>query len=138
MGAITAPAFEPNILPDVAPYWEGANQGKLLIKLCKDCGKTHWYPRAICPHCFSTDTVWIEASGKGVIYSFSTMSTSDQTYTLAYITLAEGVTVMSNIVGCQSKDVSIGLPVCVTFVHSASGQAIPVFIPVEVLLTRSS
>ena len=53
------------------PYWEGAAKGQLLIRTCNACGKAHYYPRTICPHCFSEDTAFVEASGSGVIYSYS-------------------------------------------------------------------
>ena len=35
------------------------------------CGQLHHYPRTICPFCFSDKTDWIEASGKGTIYSYT-------------------------------------------------------------------
>ena len=42
-----------------------------MIGKCKDCGKVHHYPRAICPHCFSQNLELQQAKGTGVIYTFS-------------------------------------------------------------------
>jgi uncharacterized OB-fold protein len=108
-------------------YWAGANDGKLLLKKCNACGKTHFYPRALCPYCFSDDTAWYEASGKGTIYSYSVMRRTPIPYVMAYVTLAEGVTMMSNIVDCDVDTVAIGQAVEVTFRQSEGGHAIPFF-----------
>ena len=51
--------------PETAPFWEAAKQGKFLIKRCTACGEPHYFPRAICPFCFSDATVWEESSGEG-------------------------------------------------------------------------
>ena len=86
--------------PETAPYWEAAAQGKLLLKHCTACGAYHFYPRALCPFCFSDNTEWHEAAGTGTIYSFSVTRRAEVPYAIAYVTLAEGQTMMSNIVEC--------------------------------------
>ncbi len=50
--------------PETAPFWEAARQGKFMIKRCTACGEPHYFPRSICPFCFSDKTVWEEASGE--------------------------------------------------------------------------
>ena len=119
----------PSMNMESEAYWAAANDGKLLMKRCKGCGKTHFYPRAICPHCQSSDTEWYEASGKGVIYSYSVMRRSDTPYALAYITVDEGITMMSNIVDCDYDNLAIGQAVEVTFREADGGQSIPVVRP---------
>ena len=84
--------------PETEEYWAAAKEGKLLVKKCKACGKTHHYPRSLCPHCFSDKTEWTTASGKGVLYSYSVMRRAPVPYALAYVTLAEGTTMMTNMV----------------------------------------
>ena len=44
--------------PESAPFWEAAKQGKFMIKRCTECGEPHFFPRSICPLCFSDKTVW--------------------------------------------------------------------------------
>lgn len=39
--------------PESAPFWEAAKQGKFMIKRCTACGEPHYFPRSICPFCFS-------------------------------------------------------------------------------------
>ena len=64
---------------------------KLLIKRCTACGEPHYYPRALCPFCFSDETVWEESSGEGEIYTYSIMRRSPTgPYAIGYVTLKEG------------------------------------------------
>jgi len=122
---------EPAINMETEAYWEAANKNILLLKKCEACGETHFYPRAICPNCFSSDTVWYEASGKGKIYSFSIMRRAEIPYVIAYVTLAEGVTMMSNIVDCDFDSLEIDQDVEVTFKTAEGGQAVPLFRPIQ-------
>ncbi|QQS11368.1 MAG: Zn-ribbon domain-containing OB-fold protein [Rhodospirillales bacterium] len=110
-------------------YWNAASEGKLLVKKCAACGKTHHYPRTLCPHCFSDRTEWTTASGKGVIYSYSVMRRAPVPYALAYVTLAEGTTMMTNIVDCDFDKLKIGQSVKVVFKPTEGGPALPCFTP---------
>jgi uncharacterized OB-fold protein len=123
------PIRDPRPNPETAAYWAAARNGKLLIKRCQDCGAVHYYPRAHCPFCFSDRTTWLECSGLGTIYSFSVMRRAEQPYALAYVTLAEGPTMMTNIVDCDLDAVRIGQPVKLVFRPSEKGQPVPMFTP---------
>ncbi len=120
---------DPSITLESEEYWQGCNDGKLLLKRCADCGKTHFYPRAICPHCFSDNTEWYEASGKGRIYTYSVTRRAPVPFAIAYVTLEEGVTMLSNIVEADLDALAIDQAVEVTFRQSEGGQALPVFRP---------
>ncbi len=61
----------PTIIALTEPFWKAAGDGKLLIQRCEDCGKAVFYPRAICPHCWSRKLRWEPASGRGTLKSFS-------------------------------------------------------------------
>ncbi len=41
----------PGVNPETEPFWAAAREGRFLIKGCTNCGRNHWYPRAVCPHC---------------------------------------------------------------------------------------
>ncbi|MDP6343504.1 MAG: Zn-ribbon domain-containing OB-fold protein [Alphaproteobacteria bacterium] len=122
---------EPSINLETERYWQAAKDGVLLLKKCNDCGKTHFYPRAICPHCLGGDTEWYEASGRGRIYTYSVMRRAATPYAIAYVTLDEGVTMMTNIVECDLDGIEIGQEVEVTFRATEGDQALPVFRPVS-------
>lgn len=119
----------PTVYPETKPFWDAAAEGRLLVKQCDDCGEHHHYPRAACPFCGSERTQWREASGRGTIYSFSVMRRAEVPYVIAYVTLEEGPTMMSNIVDADADAIRIGQNVKVTFNPSDGGSPLPVFAP---------
>ena len=121
------PAPSPNL--ETQAFWDAAAEGKLLIKHCRGCNEAHHYPRALCPHCFSDQTEWRQSAGKGVIYSFSVMRRAPVPYAIAYVTLDEGPTMMTNIVECDLDAVRIGQRVAVVFKPSDGGPPVPMFKP---------
>ena len=127
-------AFE-RILPAPIPtqdsqqFWDAAKEGRFLIKRCEACGKAHWYPRALCPFCMSDKTLWQDSPGTGVIYTFSAMLRTAQPFVLAFITLDEGPTLLSNLVNCDPATLTIGQPVRVLFRPSDGDCPVPVFEP---------
>ena len=120
----------PPVLPDAQPFWDAASEGRLVIKRCADCGEVHYYPRAICPHCLSGNTEWLDTAGQGSIYSFSTMRRGEVAYTVAFVTLDEGITMMTNLVDCDPAGLQIGQRVRVVFRASEGGPPVPCFSPV--------
>lgn len=121
----------PTVYPDNAAYWEAANRGELLVKFCRSCNAPHWYPRPHCPHCGSADTEFRKSAGRGTIYSVSvTRKAGPSPYAMAYVTLDEGVTLMTNIVDCDLDSVRIGDRVEVVFKPAEDGQQVPTFRPV--------
>lgn len=123
------PAPVPN--PETAAFWDGAKSGKLLLKKCDDCGAFHYYPRAICPFCFSDNTHWQEAQGEGTIYTYSVMRRVPIPYAIAYVALAEGISMMTNIVDCDLDTVRIGQKVKLVWKPSDGGPPVPMFTPVS-------
>ena len=123
---ISAPAV--NL--ETQPFWDATAEGKLLIKKCTACGEPHFYPRTHCPFCFSDKTEWVEASGRGTIYTYSVMRRAPIPYAIAYVTLAEGPTMMTNIVDCDLDGIKIGQKVKLVFKPSEGGAPVPCFAPV--------
>lgn len=122
----------PTIEPGTEHFWDQARAGKLALKYCKSCGKAHWYPRTLCPFCMG-ETDWKTASGKGTVYTFSVMQRGNPNpYCIAYVTLEEGVTMMTQIVDCDLDTVHIGQAVEVVFKPTEGENAppVPMFKPV--------
>ncbi len=120
---------DPVTTPETGAFWQAAQEGRLLLKRCRACGRFHWYPRAVCPHCMSGETEWVEAKGEGTIYSFSVMARAETPYAIAYVELAEGVRMMTNIVDCPLEAIRIGQAVRVRFAPTQGGGRLPVFAP---------
>ena len=119
------PAPQPN--PETRAFWDAAAQGKLLVKSCRACGQAHYYPRALCPFCLSDQTEWKECRGTGAIYSYSVMRRADVPYAIAYVTLDEGPTMMTNLVDCDFDALRIGQKVKVVFTPTEGGPPVPTF-----------
>jgi uncharacterized OB-fold protein len=113
--------------PETQPFWDAAAGGRFIVPKCTACGRIHWYPRAICPFCFSDKTEWQPASGKGRIYSFSVMRRTPEPYTIAYVTLEEGTTMLTNIVDCDFDALKVGQNVKLVFKPSEGGPPVPMF-----------
>jgi uncharacterized OB-fold protein len=127
-------------LPVIQPwsklFWNAARERRLLIQECRNCGKKIFYPKKYCPECRSTDIGWVESSGEGKVYSFSTLYLGvhpkfeeNAPYTIAIIELNEGVRLMSNIVNCEPKDIRCDMPVKVTFEDVTEEITLPKFEP---------
>jgi uncharacterized OB-fold protein len=123
-GAIPSPPTN----PEVAPFHEAANRGKLLVGRCRACGEAHFYPRRLCPFC-AGETEWQEAAGTGTIYSYAVLSRAKPPYAQAYVTLDEGPTMLTRIVDCPFEELAVGKRVRVVFRPAENGQAIPFFAP---------
>ena len=61
----------PVVTEESRPFWEGCRQGKLLLQYCASCQQYQFYPRLYCMQCGSDKLQWVEASGHGVIYSYT-------------------------------------------------------------------
>ena len=115
--------------PATEPYFAAAHKGVLRLRRCTACKKPHWYPRPVCPFCMG-DTEWIDATGTGTIYSVSlTRRAGPIPYAIAYVTLDEGVTMLTNICDCDLEAVRIGQRVKVRFKPAASGGIVAMFTP---------
>ena len=119
----------PPVNSETQHFWDAAAEGKLLIKKCTACGEPHFYPRTHCPFCFSDKTEWVQASGQGTVYTYSVMRRAPVPYAIAYVTLAEGPTIMTNIVDCDLDAIKIGQTVKLVFKPSEGGPAVPMFTP---------
>jgi len=119
----------PVVTAESKAFFEAARAGKFVIPICTACGKAHWYPRAICPFCAGEKVEWRPASGKGTIYTFSVMRRVSEPYAIAHVTLAEGPTMLTNIVDCDFDKLRVGQAVAVVFQDSENGQPVPMFTP---------
>jgi hypothetical protein len=113
------------------PFYAAAAEGRLLIQRCGATGRAQWYPRTHSVHDIRADVEWIEASGRGEIYTFSVVRRApfddvEAPYVFAIVELEEGVRMATNIVGVDPADVRIGMPVTVTF-QQRGDHALPMF-----------
>jgi uncharacterized OB-fold protein len=118
---------------DGRPFWAAAKEGRLALQRCGSCKRVRFPARHQCPHCWSPDTEWIDAAGSGAIESFTvvrrapTAAFRDRVpYALVAVTLAEGVRMITNLVGEGALEARIGDKVEVCFEQRPNG-ALPQF-----------
>jgi uncharacterized OB-fold protein len=134
-GEVLRPA--PIVTEDSQDYWQAAAEGRLVAQQCTGCGRLRHPPRPMCPSCHSIEHTTVDLAGTGVVYSYSFLHHPQNpafTYPVlaVLVELDEGVRLLSNLVGTDPGDVSIGLPVEVRFEPTADGMAVPVFVRREV------
>lgn len=84
-----------------------AREGKLLLGVCRDTGRSFFYPRASSPFTLSPNVDYVAAAGTGTIYSV-TVARGNPPYALALVELPEGPRILTNIVDCDLQALRIG------------------------------
>ncbi|WP_338897277.1 OB-fold domain-containing protein [Streptomyces sp. TG1A-60] len=122
----------PVVNRDNAGFWEGVARHRLLIQRCAGCAtlRLPWLPG--CNACGSPEWDTVEASGEGVVYSYVVMHhppfpAFDPPYAVGLIELAEGVRMVSGVVGVPYDKVRIGMPVRLGFARYDEELELPVF-----------
>lgn len=112
-------------------YFGALAEGRFEIPRCTGCGKFHFYPRVLCPHCGSQALEWQAPSGRGVVYSVTIVRKGgDADYTVALVDLDEGPRLMSRVVGTPVEQVCIGMAVR-SRIDTVDGAPLLVFAALE-------
>lgn len=103
---------------DIARHWRLRKQRYGLIgEVCEHCGDKIFPPRDVCPKCAEEAKTPFAFSGKGEVYSYSTVYDapegyeSQTPYTVALVRLEEGPLVTAQLTDIDNSQVHIGLPV---------------------------
>lgn len=59
--------------PDTGGFWEAAQQRRLVVQACSNCGAVLHLPRPMCRQCHSFDLVWREVAPHGTVYTSTTV-----------------------------------------------------------------
>lgn len=121
-------------------YWEKCKEHELWLRYCNHCSEAYFYPRDICPRCFSRDTTWIQSSGKGHLYTFAIVHQIPRPnykgplpFVIAMVKLREGPVMPTAIVEVEPEpeNLRIGMPLEVTFEDITERISLPKFKPSE-------
>ena len=113
-------------------------RGELWLAPCKRLYSVYFYPRDICPRCFSRDTNWVQSSGRGTVHTFAivhrgpTPPFRDRApYVPVIVELEEGPRMPSNLVECEPdpENIKVGMAVEVVFQALSDEVTIPYFRP---------
>jgi uncharacterized OB-fold protein len=138
MTQASPPIPAPTPQPEWDYYWEKTKQHELWLMRCNDCNHAYFYPRPICPHCFSRNTGWFQSSGKGTLYAFAIVHRGPLPafrekvpYVVAYIELEGGVRIPTNLIDVEPdpEHVKIGMAVEVVYEDISDTITLPKFKP---------
>jgi uncharacterized OB-fold protein len=124
--------------PVTRPFWDSLKAHAMQLQKCGDCGRHVFYPRAVCPHCFSKNLAWTPASGRGRLHTFalsyqppSQAFAGEVPYIIALVELEEGVRMMSTLVGVppDPEKVRIGMPLEIVYDDVTDAVTLPKFRP---------
>jgi uncharacterized OB-fold protein len=97
-------------------WWDACDEGKILIQRCQSCQTLRHPPRPMCGECQSMEWDSIESTLDGEVMSYTALRHPKipgypKDPICAVIKLGEGTSIVSNLVGCEYEDVSIGMKV---------------------------
>jgi len=128
----------PQVTPELAPFFDAAKRGQLMVQKCESCGTLRFPPRALCARCLSPRAAWTPVSGRGEVYSFNVMHqvyhpgfAAEIPYAVVVIKLEEGAKMISNLVGIKPHDIKCGMPVEVVFERLSDEVSLPKFRPMR-------
>jgi uncharacterized OB-fold protein len=118
--------------PITEPFWQAAKRDRLVAPRCGACGQFRMPPTPFCPNCQSTDIDWVELSGEAIIYSFAVVHGFPGLPDLLLVPVvvdlpdAPGARLVTDLVGVDPAEVTIGMKVTVDFSPIADGWKLPV------------
>jgi uncharacterized OB-fold protein len=90
---------------------------RLIGEVCEGCGARIFPPRDVCPECEAPAKTPFAFSGRGEVYSYSTIYHPPRgfeefaPYTVALVKLEEGPMLTAQLTDVDADDVCIGMPV---------------------------
>jgi uncharacterized OB-fold protein len=90
---------------------------RLVGEVCEGCGARIFPPRDVCPECEAPAKTPFAFSGRGEVYSYSTVYHPPKgfeefaPYTVALVKLEEGPMLTAQLTDVDATDVHIGMPV---------------------------
>ncbi|MEY3557485.1 MAG: hypothetical protein RL374_191 [Actinomycetota bacterium] len=129
------PAPAPVINSTTAEFWKATTEGRFILQRCDTCNIVLWFPRRNCPKCWTEDVSTFDAQQTGTIYSFTVVRKGKGAFqdagpfVVAYVELADGPRIMTNIVDCDIDALHIGMPVEMVFHDTGEESALYRFRP---------
>jgi uncharacterized OB-fold protein len=106
------------------PFWDAANEGRLVLQRCGACRAYRWTPQILCRECLAEEFIWEEASGRGTLYSYTMvhrapLAAFETPYVLATVELEEGPLMLTQIVASPHDKLAVDAPVEIAFTRAS-------------------
>lgn len=115
--------------PESDRYWEGARNGELWLQRDTKTGSYQFYPRAINTISPGAPMEWVQASGRGTLFTFAIVHApphpafaEDIPYITAIVELEEGPKVPARIVGIDPEPENLAIGMALQAVYTAASD----------------
>jgi uncharacterized protein len=114
-------------------FYNYCRKHELRFQRCVDCGTWRHIPREMCAHCGSFRTEWARSSGRGKLFSWTTVRQpmlpqfTDVPYSAVVIELEEGVRLLSWLDDVAPEELKLDLTVEVVFDDVTTEVTLPKF-----------
>jgi uncharacterized protein len=120
--------------PETAPFFAAAARGELALPFCDVEDRPFMVPRRHCPTCGSDRISWRPASGRATLHSYVVNHRPAPGFAtphvIAIVRLAEGPTLMTNLVDVAPDPAALVLDMPLTVRFEQRGdQVVAVFAP---------
>lgn len=98
----------------VEQYLRYLEEGRFMLQRSRRTGEYFYYPRAFAKGAASGELEWVEVSGAGTVYSFTTVRRKAEQggdYNIALVELTEGPRLLTRVQGIEPSAVKIGMKV---------------------------
>ncbi len=109
-------------------------EGELRFQRCDECATWRHPPRVRCAHCGSDRWTWTPSTGRGTVFTWTTVHqamhpafAADVPYAVVVVETDEGVRIVSNLLGIPPSEIRLDLPVEVTFERRSDELTLPIF-----------
>lgn len=128
----------PPVQPESELYWQKLREREIWLRRCTACQHVYFYPRDICPACFSRATEWIKSRGDATLYAFTIVHSiavpafrSELPYVAALVELEGGARIPTNLVEIEPHPaaVRIGMPLEPVFIDATDAVTLLCFRP---------
>jgi uncharacterized OB-fold protein len=113
-----------------AEFFDAAAGGRLAMRRCLECHQTLPPEAVVCTTCASTDLVWADAVGTGVLASWTTVHRAPNPFYAEMVPYVVGIVELDEgpwLYGLIDAEPRAGLRVRATFPEVADGETYPVF-----------
>lgn len=134
---MNTPAYDkplPDITPLTQPFWDGLRAHRLVLQCCQACHTVRHYPRPVCERCYAMDSLWVEASGRGTIHSwtvnhhpFHFAFKRESPFVTVTVDLEEGVRMQAPLRDAAAADLKLGLAVQLVYEDVTPALTLPAF-----------